>query len=98
MLDVESHWLDHFFFFPPAPCAGDSSLRNKIPLIGVRGLPKRDISSLGAMGRGAGGVWKFFRRRRRRRRRPGGWGVGEAGGIQTTSYTCAILCPTTIES
>ena len=35
----------------------------------MRGLPERDISSLGAMGRGGGGLRKFFRRRRRRRRR-----------------------------
>ena len=33
-------------------------------------MPERDISSLGMMGWGAGGVRKFFRRRRRRRRPP----------------------------
>ena len=31
--------------------------------VGVRGLPERDISSLGVMGWGAGGGRKFFRRR-----------------------------------
>ena len=44
-------------------------------LVGVRGVPERHIPSLGAMGWGGGGIWKFFRhrrRRRRRRRRPGG--------------------------
>ncbi len=38
--------------------------------IGVRGVPERDIPSLGAMGWGGGGIWKFFRLRRRRRRPP----------------------------
>ena len=38
--------------------------------IGVRGLPERDISSLGVMGWGAGGVRKFFRHRRHRRPPP----------------------------
>ena len=51
--------------------------------IGVRGLPERDISSLGAMGWGTGGVRKFFhRRRRRRRRRP----PNAASGASSATY------------
>ena len=38
--------------------------------IGVRGMPERDIESLGVMGWGLDAARKFFRRRRRRRRRP----------------------------
>ena len=48
-----------------------------VSLVGVRGLPERDISSLGVIGWEVGPGWKFFRcRRRRRRRRPGG-GISE---------------------
>ena len=35
--------------------------------IGVRGMPKRDIESLGVMGWGLDAARRFFRRRRRRR-------------------------------
>ncbi len=38
--------------------------------IGVRGMPERDIESLGVMGWGLDAARRFFRRRRRRRRRP----------------------------
>ena len=37
--------------------------------IGVRGMPERDIESLGVMGWGLEAARKFFRRRRRRRHR-----------------------------
>ena len=37
--------------------------------IGVRGMPERDIESLGVMGKGPEAARRFFRRRRRRRRR-----------------------------
>ena len=37
--------------------------------IGVRGMPERDIGSLGVMGLGLDAARRFFRRRRRRRRR-----------------------------
>ena len=39
-------------------------------MVGVRGMPERDIESLGVMGLGLEAAGKFFRRRRRRRRRP----------------------------
>ena len=38
--------------------------------VGVRGMPERDIESLGVMGWGLEAARKFFRRRRRRRRPP----------------------------
>ena len=38
-------------------------------MIGVRGMPERDIGSLGMMGWGLDAARRFFRRRRRRRRR-----------------------------
>ena len=38
-------------------------------IVGVRGLPERDIWFLGAMGMGLDPAGEFFRRRRRRRRR-----------------------------
>ena len=37
--------------------------------VGVRGMPERDIESLGVMGKGLEAARSFFRRRRRRRRR-----------------------------
>ena len=36
-------------------------------IIGVRGMPERDIESLGVMGLGLEAARRFFRRRRRRR-------------------------------
>ena len=44
-------------------------------LVGVRGMPERDIESLGVMGWGLDAARRFFRRRRRRRR-PLGPGPG----------------------
>ena len=38
--------------------------------IGVRGMPERDIESLGVMGWGLEAARRFFRHRRRRRRPP----------------------------
>ena len=38
-------------------------------MVGVRGMPERDIESLGVMGWGLDAARRFFRRRRRRRRR-----------------------------
>ncbi len=55
-------------------------------IVGVRGMPERDIESLGLMGWGLEAARKFFRRHRRcrRRRRPLGdpatqWGPGPNG-------------------
>ncbi len=39
-------------------------------IVGVRGMPERDIEFLGVMGWGLEAGRKFCRRRRRRRRRP----------------------------
>ena len=54
-----------------------------IQIIGVRGMPERDIESLGVMGWGLAAGRRFFRRRRRRRRRrPGGGGGSHAKVMQ----------------
>ena len=37
-----------------------------IQFVGVRGMPERDIESLGVMGWGLDAARRFFRRRRRR--------------------------------
>ena len=58
-----------------APGLGTWSSSGEI-VIGVRGMPERDIESLGVMGWGLDAARKFFhRRRRRRRRRPPKGGV-----------------------
>ena len=49
-------------------------------MVRVRGMPERDIESLGVMGWGLDAARKFFRRRRRRRRGPmGPMGPGPNG-------------------
>ena len=52
---------------PHTPYALDA--RQIYSYIGVRGMPERDIESLGVMGRGLEAARRFFRRRRRHRRR-----------------------------